>query len=113
MEPYYTAAFSLYVLEKAFRSGRLEPKYKPARFHILLAMRILGNPAQLSPMNSHAMEKYCEAINDLLWSPIDSDQLIEGAAAAVDDVAKGNFHRDNIRTLPFTENIITYCRKGA
>ena len=112
MEPYYTAAFTLYRLEYFFRSGRLEPKYKPARFHILLAARIFGNAEQLPPMNSHAMEKYYRTIMELLWDPAKADQLIAQAAKAIDHIAAGNFHRDNIRTLPFTQKIVTYCRNS-
>jgi AIPR protein len=110
MEPYYTAAFALYRLEYFFRSGRLEPKYKPARFHILLATRIFANPDHLPQMNSHQMEDYSKKIMEKLWDQSNADSLIVQAAKAVDQVAAGNFHRDNIRTLPFTKAIITYCR---
>src|ERR1039458_8960184 len=44
------------------------PKYKPARFHILLAVHLLANPEQLPKyMNSRDMEVYCKPIQDLLW----------------------------------------------
>jgi hypothetical protein len=42
MEPYYIAALALYKLEFFFRNGHLGSQYKPARFHILLALRILA-----------------------------------------------------------------------
>jgi hypothetical protein len=110
MEPYYTAAFALYKLEYLFRSGKLEAKYKPARFHILLAARILGNPDPLPRMNSHDMEKYCKKLMDILWEPLSVDELLIQAATVVDSVAAGNFHRDNIRTEPFTTNVIGQCK---
>jgi len=109
-EPYYTAAFALYKLEYIFRSQRLEPKYKPARFHILLAARILGNQDPLPRMNSHDMERYCKKIIDTLWETSKCDDLIVRAAKIVDQAAAGNFHRDNIRTEPFTEKVIAYCQ---
>jgi hypothetical protein len=63
MEPYYTAAFTLCRLEYLFRNGRLEAKYKPARFHILLAVRLLANPESLPRfMNSRDVEDYCKPI---------------------------------------------------
>lgn len=110
MEPYYTAAFALYKLEYLFRSGKLEAKYKPARFHILLAARILGNVDPLPWMNSHDMEKYCKKIMDILWEPYAADELLIKAATVVDSVAAGNFDRDNIRTEPFTKNVINQCK---
>jgi AIPR protein len=109
-EPYYVAAYTLYKLEYFFRSGRLEPKYKPARFHILLAVRILGNADPLPRMNSHEMEKYCKTLTDTLWEPSKADELIAQAAKIVDQAAAGNFDRDNIRTEPFTQKVISYCQ---
>jgi hypothetical protein len=107
MEPYYTAAFALYKLEFLFRSQKLEAKYKPARFHILLAMRILANPEPLPKMmNSKDMEKYCKTIMDALWDPTRADQLLLQAANVVEAAAAGDFHRDNIRTEPFTQRVI-------
>ncbi len=112
-EPYYTAAFTLYKLEYFFRSGRLERKFRPARFHILLAARLLGNTEQLPPINSREMERYCKVIMDTLWDTNKADALIVKAANVVDKVAGGNFNRDNIRTEPFTQKVITQCTDAA
>lgn len=113
MEPYYTSAFALYKLEYLFRNGKLEPKYKPARFHILLAARILGNPSPLPRfMNSGEMEDYCKPILDALWDSARCDELIVRAAGIVDAAAGSNFNRDNIRTEPTTKNVIAQCQKS-
>jgi hypothetical protein len=109
MEPYYTAAFAFYRLEYFFRSQRLEAKFKPARFHILLATRLFGNPDALPPMNSREMERYCEKIIRTLSDQDKADELIARAASAVDSVAAGDFHRDKIRSEPFTKNVLEYC----
>lgn len=110
MEPYYVSAFTLYKLEYLFRSGRLEAKYKPARFHILLAARMLSNPGVYQPpLNSHEMARYCKRISDQLWDTTKSDELLTQAAMVVDYVAAGDFHRDNIRTEPFTQSVMARC----
>lgn len=109
LEPYYVAAFTLYKLEYLFRNQRLAPEYKPARFHILLAARLLANKSPLPKMNSHEMEKYCKTITDILWNPDNADKLIEKAAVIVEEAAGGNFERDNIRTQPFTNKVIAHC----
>lgn len=106
MEPYYAAAFALYKLEFLFRSGRLESKYKAARFHILLAARSLANPDELPLAHSHAMERYCKKIMDILWDSTKADELIIDAANVVESAAAGNFDRDNIRTEPFTNKVL-------
>ena len=112
-EPYYASAAALYKLEYFFRSQRLEAKYKPARFHILLAARLLANPGPLPRMNSHEMESYCKTIMDTLWDSPKCDELIVRAAKIVDEAAAGNFHRDNIRTEPFTQTVTSLCHSDA
>lgn len=44
LEPYYVAALALYRLEYFFRNQSLDPKNKPARYHILYAARLRGYP---------------------------------------------------------------------
>ncbi|PWT73713.1 MAG: AIPR protein [Proteobacteria bacterium] len=109
-EPYYTAAFALYKLEYFFRSGRLESKYKPARFHILLALRILAVGDNLPRMNSHDMERCSKDLMGALWDTTKADELITRAASIVDLAAAGDFHRDRIRTEPFTKRIAELCQ---
>ena len=111
LEPYYVAAYTLYRLEYLFRNQRLAPEYKPARFHILLAARLLANKSPLPKINANEMEKYCKVITDRLWDSGKADKLIERAALAVETVAGGNFNRDNIRTQPFTDKVVAYCAK--
>jgi hypothetical protein len=111
MEPYYTAASALYKLEYLFRNGKLESKYKAAKFHILLAVRILGNPLPLPQfMNSHEMESYCKPITTALWDSTKSNNLIAHAVAAVDMAVGSDFNRDNIRTESTTRKVITQCQ---
>ncbi len=112
LEPYYTAAFTLYRLEVNFNALRIDPKLKPARFHILLALRLLANPDPLPRLNANHMAAYCDVINSVLWDTAKADDLIARAAWIVEEVAENNFDRDNIRTLPFTEKVVARCRSG-
>lgn len=116
MEPYYAAAYTLYKLEYLFRSNRLEGKYKPARYHILMATRILANPNPMptvDKMNSHEMKRYAEAIIQKLGDAAASDELLRQAARIVDHVAAGNYDNDNIRTESFTQRVSQYAREVA
>jgi hypothetical protein len=110
LDPYYVAAFCLYRLEFLFRNQRLDPQYKPARFHLLLAARLLAAPELLPPMNSNAMERYSANLTAILWDIDQSDALFTRAAEIVAGVAKGNLDRDTIRTQPFTQGVISGCR---
>jgi hypothetical protein len=87
--------------------SHLPPKYKPARFHILLAVRLLANPESLPRfMNSRDVEDYCKPIQAALWDSNKCDDLIVRAAGAVNKAVKGKFNRDTIRTEPTTKNVI-------
>jgi hypothetical protein len=73
-EPYYTAAFAAYRLEYLFRNNLLPVQYKPVRWHVLLAMRlIVAKSTVVPPMNSAKIVKLCSDINKKMW---DADQAV-------------------------------------
>lgn len=112
MEPYYLAAFAYYKLDYLFRNGRLERKYKPARFHILLAIGMLGNSEPLPKLfNSREIENYCKPILEALCDSSKADDLITRAVATVDKASNSNMDRDTIRTEQTTKNVIAECQK--
>jgi hypothetical protein len=105
-EPYYCSAFSLYKLESLFRDRKLDAKYKPARFHILLAARLQFSTVDLPRTQSNEMERYGKTFMERLWA--DADGLIMSAADIIEKVANGNFQRDNIRSEPFTSGVLDW-----
>lgn len=111
MEPYYVAALALYLLEFAFRNKRLEAKYKSARFHLLLALRILVAGYEMPAFTANKMEAYSMKIISVLQDSAQAELLIAKAAKIVDQAAAGNYDRDNIRTEKFTETIVTLCKQ--
>ena len=68
-------------------------------------MRLIANPDPLPRMNANEMGRYCETIKGILWGS-DADDLCARAVSLIEEVAEGNFDRDNIRTQPFTEKVI-------
>lgn len=105
-EPYYASAFAHYRLEYLFRSQALPSDLKPARYHILLAFRILAQPDPLPQMNSREMVTWCDRLTRILWDDDQCRTLFDEAASRVRGIAAGNLHRDNIRTEPFTERLL-------
>jgi hypothetical protein len=106
MEPYYVAALALYRIEFLFRNGKLDNKYKPARYHITLALRLLIAGYAMPSMTANKMEAYCQQISEALWDTARSEEFTLRAAKAIDDCAGGVIDRDNIRTEPFTDKVI-------
>ena len=111
LEPYYLAALALYRLEYFFRNQLLSAKYKPARYHILFGSRLLLAGQKLPRPNSNEMERFCVDLIETFWDTTKSEAIFNRAVAAVDNVAKGNFDRDHIRTLPFTELLVMECNR--
>jgi hypothetical protein len=112
LEPYYAAAFAHYRLEFLFRNQILHADLKPARYHLLLAYRVLVTGETLPPMNSHEMKRMCDGLMKSLWDDDESRAVLETATKHVRAVASGNLHRDNIRTEPFTEALLQQLRNG-
>jgi hypothetical protein len=106
LEPYYVSAYANYRLEYLFRNQTIASQLKPARYHMLLAYRILAHNQLTPSMSSHEMERYCKVLLDSLWDDDTSRTLFETAADHVRSVAAGNLHRDNIRTEPFTNAMV-------
>jgi hypothetical protein len=48
-----------------------------------------------------------------LWDTSQAEKLFIDATKAVDAVAAGNFHRDNIRTGAFTTKLVDVCKRKA
>ena len=111
MEPYYLAASALYRLEFLFRNGEVDAKFKAARYHILMAIRLLDSPRRPPRSNSHEIARFCEELLEVLWDPTVAAALVRNAIDVVNEVAAGNLHRDNIRTQPFTDQVARRCRE--
>lgn len=112
LDVYYICGCAIYQLEYLFRNQLLDAKFKPARFQILMVARHLLMPDPLPPLNSNEMERLCQASLSTWWDSAKAEDLIKRAVAIVDKVAQGNYHRDHIRTQPFTEALKTEGAKG-
>jgi hypothetical protein len=113
LEPYYVAAYAAYLLEYRFRNNRIDAAYKAARFHILLAARMLADPVPLSQLNSREMGKYCDSLMATLWDGDQAEALFVRAVYAVDAAMRETVTdeklSDIIRTLPFTQAVLKHC----
>jgi len=112
LEPYYVAAYAHYRLDYLFRSQVIASKLKPARYHLLLAFRLLATNIPLPLLNSNEMQRYCESLMEILWDDDKTKEIFEEAVTHVTEVAAGNFDRDNIRTETFTQNLIKNIRQS-
>lgn len=111
LEPYYLSASALYRLEYLFRTGDVDARLKPARYHLLLTARLLASGQRPPRPHSKEMARYADGLSPMFWDPVSARALLHGAVAIVEAAAAGHFHRDNIRTQGFTEEVIRRCRE--
>ena len=103
MEPYYVAAVAWYQLERLFRN-RIDARYKPARYQMLLAARLQMDPDSLPPMSSKEIGQRCEEMINVLWNN-ESEELFSNAAETIDEVAGQDWDRDSVRIEKVTAGI--------
>ena len=112
LEPYYVSAFTWYRIDRAFGSGAISSELKPARFHLILAMRLLIEEAtQVPAMNSGEMGRFCAKLCAVLWDEARVEIAVLKAAEVVKTISAGNYHRDNIRTQGFTAKLVDECTR--
>lgn len=105
---YYLAAVAHCRLEFLFRRGAIDSKFKVARHHILLATRLLSETVPLPAFSSNKCKKYAADLVIRFW---ESERIFLRAVKCIDDVANGDFDRENIRTQGFTQAVVARCRE--
>ncbi|WP_447912267.1 AIPR family protein [Microbacterium phyllosphaerae] len=112
VEPYYTAAFAYYKLEYLFRNGQIPVRYKPARYHLLMAARHLAAGAAVPALFANQMEKYAKKINEILWDDAKALELFEHACTAIDTALNGaDLTREAVKVQSFTEAVVASARQ--
>ncbi|WP_354133585.1 hypothetical protein [Bradyrhizobium sp. S3.9.1] len=89
MHSYYTAAYIGYRLEFMFRNRRMDSEWKPFRFQLAMAARlILERELKLDPKKKRS-QAYCKPIDALMADP-DSAQMVfdKGTRALTKAVAE-------------------------
>lgn len=106
LQPYLASSFSAYRLENAFRTG-LDPKFKPARYHMLMASAVLVLGHTFSALNSKSAASEAESLMEQL-AKADQVALFREAGAKIIEVAGGELPtRDRLKGKPFTTELIS------
>lgn len=105
--PYMASAFAAYRLENAFRTG-LDPKYKTARYHVLMAYAVQALGHSFAPLDQKKAERDAQTLIAALKKP-DQTARFAVAAQAVADAAGGELPtRDRLKRQQFTSEILAY-----
>lgn len=80
---YYTAAYAAYRLEFMFRNRRIESDWKPFRFQILMATRLIIEVAQKLKSSSKMSRNYCSTIDSIMFDIEKSQAIFEKAISVI------------------------------
>lgn len=107
---YYTSAAAFYRLEWLFRNKRVDRYYRPARYQLLMALRvaILG-PAPL-PISKRKATLECENLLKIVWDQAASEKLVKRILPLIDQIVSDEtpgqpLSRDTVRTRAFSEGL--------
>lgn len=106
LEPYYASAYAYYKLEYLFRNTLLPVYYKPARFHLLMALRYVLGGEDMPGMSSNKMTTFANDIAETLWSDDEAVKAFTSAIEIVDSALDGGaLTRDTVKTQSFTDAV--------
>jgi len=66
VEPYYIAAYFNFFLDKIYKEGKIERKYRAFKFHLMLGMKVLITDANILYGKARQQKKICEKIFNVI-----------------------------------------------
>jgi AIPR protein len=112
LAPYFASAYALYALEARFKSGAIHRTYKPARYHLLLALRLAFSADKPDAPNARAAAQSAEKFVSELADAVQAEALFTKAKDAIDFATGGNLNRDHVRTIGVTEKILEHSGRA-
>ena len=89
-----------------FRNNLLPVYYKPARCHLLMALRYLIGGTDMPALTANKMTGYANKIADILWADDASVEAFKKAIEVIDEVLAGDvLTRDVVKTQSFTDSV--------
>lgn len=106
LEPYYVSAYAYYKLEFLFRNSQIPVYYKPARYHLLMAVRYLVGGSDMPSLTANKATVYANKIAEVLWSDQGALDAFKLAVEVIDSVLGGQpLTRDTVKTQTFTDAV--------
>lgn len=104
--PYYASSAGLAKMEALFTDGKLPRSLRHFKFHVLMVFRLQNEPSDLPPLNSKAIEAYCDALMNAMQGA-KGEVLFRRAGDTVRAVmAKFKSREPPERTKAFTSALI-------
>lgn len=108
---YYTAALAYFRLDQLFRYHNLDPKYKKARYHLLMILPYVVKNISKPPFNSDKIEDYCNNIIEELSTTEKSVILFKKVTTVVEDSAINIDNRELFKLQSTNESLLKIFKK--
>lgn len=95
---YYVSAYANYRLDSMLRKKQIDEKYRPFKYHLLMALRLQVAGKDMPDMSTNKFEKYCKDMQEVLWDSTKTLQSFENACNLMDRVLGGAYVRDNAKS---------------
>lgn len=103
---YYTASFSLYRIDEAFRKEIIDKKYKKIKYFILMMLRYEIDKNALPLFNSKKMEIFCEGVLEQVNLDVKMVQLLSKIIDKIDSLSINLDDRDISKSKALVTNIL-------
>ncbi len=103
---YYTNAYANYKLDSMLRRKQIDEKYRPFKYHILMALRLQVAGKDMPDMSANRFDKYCKDVQETLWDSTKALQSFENICNLMDQVLGGNYSRDNAKSSRLITDMI-------
>jgi hypothetical protein len=101
---YYASASAHYRLDLFFKTGRLEARLKPARWHLLRLARAIALEDSVPEFSDRKFREWVKPFVDKVWSDSDGPALFLAAAEVV-DAADIELSRRSLRNTAATQEL--------
>jgi cold shock CspA family protein len=112
--PYFVSGTALATLEHLIGQGQLPRNWRPMRFQLLMVFRVLNEPNELPVLNSRAIEKYCDALLEILEDEKRSEMAFERAGKLMESLKESMnpWREPPQRTRAFTNALLEVASGG-
>lgn len=98
--PYYTAALIFNKLEKLFKEGKIDKKYKKIKYYILMMLRLEYNKEGFPEFQSKKMDAYCNKLLTTFKNEKEFEKIVKKVLKKIESL-----------DLDFTNNEISKSTK--
>lgn len=106
--PYYLSGAALATVERLFADGRLPRRWRSFKYHLLMVYRLQNEATQPPPLNSKAIDSYCDALLEKLDNEVEAESAFRRAGELIDSARERiqRLREPPERTRAFTTALI-------